>query len=561
LADSSPATNRSLRAHGEARLAVLKSVRQDYEAEAGQIARFAQPARSRFLAQSRDRSGARRRQWNRTLFDPHGIEAFRTLTNGMTSGLSSASRPWFALKTADDGLMEADGVRAWLSAVERRMYAFLASTNFYGAAKSGYGEMGLFGTEACVMVEHPLAGAVCHALTFGEYWIALSDALVPDTLYRTCPMSVKQAVETFGQAVSPTVRNLYDRSQYEVLVEIYHAIEPDPDHDPNRFGSKAWRSFYWEAGARRQRAQGGRLQRAAVLGPALGRGGRGYLWPQPRHGGAARAARASDAGQAPQRGHRHDGQAREDRAARYQADRRTGPHRHRLGPRPRGRADPLSDALSGRRRDRRGNGQVPPPDRRALVRRPVQRDHQHGGHPAAQCRGNRQPQRGKADPAWPGDRARGGRETASGHRPHVRDPEPGRDAAPAPPALAGHAVRVEFVSILQQMQRMVGIGQIERVVGFVGNLAGAHPEVLDRIDFDEALDEYAWRAGAPARILRPAGQVAALRQARAQAAQEAQQAAQIGQMVPAMKDAAAAAELLSRADVGGESLLKRLIQP
>ena len=50
-------------------------------------------------------------------------------------------------------------------------------------------------------------------------------------------------------------------------------------------------------------------------------------------------------------------------------------------------------------------------------------------------------------------------------------------------------------------------------------------------------------------------------QARAQAAQEAQQAAQIGQMVPAMKDAAAAAELLSRADVGGESLLKRLIQP
>jgi hypothetical protein len=38
-------------------------------------------------------------------------------------------------------------------------------------------------------------------------------------------------------------------------------------------------------------------------------------------------------------------------------------------------------------------------------------------------------------------------------------------------------------------------------------------------------------------------------------------AAQISQMVPAMKDAAAAAELLSRADVGGESLLKRLIQP
>jgi hypothetical protein len=113
--------------------------------------------------------------------------------------------------------------------------------------------MGLFGTEACVMVEHPHAGAVCHALTFGEYWIALSDALVPDTLYRTCPMSVKQAVETFGEAVSPAVRALYDRSQYEAVVEVMHAIEPDPDHDPHRFGSKAWRSVYWEAGARGDR--------------------------------------------------------------------------------------------------------------------------------------------------------------------------------------------------------------------------------------------------------------------------------------------------------------------
>jgi len=65
----------------------------------------------------------------------------------------------------------------------------------------------------------------------------------------------------------------------------------------------------------------------------------------------------------------------------------------------------------------------------------------------------------------------------------------------------------------------------------------------------------------PARIMRPASEVMALRAQRGQAAHAAQAAAQISQMVPAMKDAAAAAELLSRADVGGENLLKRLIQP
>ena len=142
--------NDAIRQACEERLALMKGIRTDYEAEAEQIARFAQPARSRFGRGARDQNGGRRRMWNRTLFDPHGIEAFRTLTNGMTSGLSSASRPWFALKLADDALMEANGVRAWLSEVERRLYAFFAATNFYAAAKSGYGEMGLFGTEACV---------------------------------------------------------------------------------------------------------------------------------------------------------------------------------------------------------------------------------------------------------------------------------------------------------------------------------------------------------------------------------------------------------------------------
>ena len=85
--------NADIRSHCEQRLALMKSIRTDYEAETEQIARFAQPARSRFLRNSKDQNGGRRRMWNKTLFDPHGIEAFRTLTNGMTSGLSSASRP------------------------------------------------------------------------------------------------------------------------------------------------------------------------------------------------------------------------------------------------------------------------------------------------------------------------------------------------------------------------------------------------------------------------------------------------------------------------------------
>ncbi|MCW1985080.1 UNVERIFIED_ORG: hypothetical protein M2348_000791 [Sphingomonas sp. R1F5B] len=553
---------KSIRAHCEARLAGMKSVRQDYEAEAEQIARFAQPARSRFLAGGKDRSGARRRQWNRTLFDPHGIEAFRTLTNGMTSGLSSASRPWFTLKTADDDLMEADGVRAWLSAVERRIYAFLASTNFYGAAKAGYGEMGLFGTEACVMVEHPHAGAVCHALTFGEYWIALSDALVPDTLYRTCPMSVRQAVESFGAAVSPAVRALYDRSQYETVVEVFHAIEPDPDHDPHRFGSKAWRSVYWEAGAR-----GDSLLKVS-----------GYneqpFWA-PRW----------DVVGGDTYGHSPGMEALPAlRELQMQAKRRNEAIDQMVKPE---KIVPPGVRLTGEP----GRSVTASGLDRESVLIPYQMPYQAVaaiGEEMDKCRrqidGLSFADLFNAITNMRGVQPRNVEEIASRNEEKLTQLGPviervaneklqvaidrtfaimsrGKMLPPPPPALHGRGVRVEFVSILQQMQRMVGIGQIERVVGFVGNLAAAHPEVLDKIDFDEALDEYAWRAGTPARIMRPAAHVTQLRAQRGEAAHAAQAAAQISQMAPAMKDAAAAAELLSRADVGGENLLKRLIQP
>jgi hypothetical protein len=46
------------------------------------------------------------------------------------------------------------------------------------------------------------------------------------------------------------------------------------------------------------------------------------------------------------------------------------------------------------------------------------------------------------------------------------------------------------------------LGQIERAVGFVGNLAGLFPEVRHKVDAMEIVDEYWDRAGAPSKTIR-----------------------------------------------------------
>jgi hypothetical protein len=556
--DRSP--DADIRKHCEMRLGMLKSVRVDYEAEAEQIARFAQPARSRFLHNSKDKNGPRRRRWNSTLFDPHGIEAFRTLTNGMTSGLSSASRPWFSLNMANEDLMEAPGVRPWLSEVERRMYIFFATTNFYSAVKSGYGEMGLFGTEGCVMVEHAVVGAVCHALTFGEYWIGLSDTLAPDTLYRICPMSVKQAVETFGDRVSRTARGLYDRSNYDAGIEIYQAIEPDPDYDPAKFASKPWRSVYWETMGDKSDSllKFSGYNEQPFWAPRWDVIGGDVYGTSP--GMEALPALRELQMQAKRRNEAIDQMVKPERIA---------PPGVTLTGQP-------GNIVSASGVDA-GNFVVPYP----MPYQVVAAIGEERDKCKQQIDGLSFADLFNAITNMAGIQPRTVEEIAARNEEKLTQLGPviervaneklqvaidrafailnrGQLLPPLPPALqqnGGAHISVEFVSILQQMQRMVGLGQIERVTGFVGNLAAVHPEVLDLVDFDQTIDEYGYRAGSPARMLRDADAVAQIRQQRAAAQQQQQSLAALAPV----KDGAQAAQLLSQADMGGGTNLLQKI--
>ena len=100
---------------------------------------------------------------------------------------------------------------------------------------------------------------------------------------------------------------------------------------------------------------------------------------------------------------------------------------------------------------------------------------------------------------------------------------------PAPPAIEGSELRVEFVSSLAMAQRAVATSSIDRITAYVGGLVGAGFEgVIQKFDADQAVDEYAKAIGVPPRIIRPDEVVAAERQQQQQQAM-AQQSLQMGQ--------------------------------
>ena len=120
----------------------------------------------------------------------------------------------------------------------------------------------------------------------------------------------------------------------------------------------------------------------------------------------------------------------------------------------------------------------------------------------------------------------------------------------APDSVAGQPIKVEYISLLAQAQKAIGVGAIERTIGFAGTLAQIKPEVIDMLDEEQMMREFADQVGVtPGTLLSP-GELAKKRKA-------AQEAAAQAQMVAAAEPMAGAAKLLSEATVNGMDALQR----
>jgi beta-glucosidase/6-phospho-beta-glucosidase/beta-galactosidase len=110
------------------------------------------------------------------------------------------------------------------------------------------------------------------------------------------------------------------------------------------------------------------------------------------------------------------------------------------------------------------------------------------------------------------------------------------DLLPPPPKeLQGMDLSVEYISVMAQAMKLTGITGIERFVAFAGQVAQAKPDVLDKIDFDQTLDEYASMVGTPPSIVKDDDTVAKIRKQRADQEAAMQQAAMAQQSAQTAK--------------------------
>ena len=225
--------NAHIKKHYLEKLATLKSERQPYFKLWQELSEYIRPDRGRFLSQ--DKKGTD--LISRKIFDSTGTLSVRTLASGMMAGVTSPARPWFTLEPADKTYANDPEISKWIKDVQRAMFDIFARSNLYNALHTLYGELVVFGT-AAILIDADYEDVLkAYPLTAGEYFLSTNAKHEVDSMYREITMSAKQAAQKFGiEALSKETQDLITNNKAEQKVSFIHVIEPNGNGTPVKQG-------------------------------------------------------------------------------------------------------------------------------------------------------------------------------------------------------------------------------------------------------------------------------------------------------------------------------------
>ncbi len=528
--------------------AEFNHVRPIYE----EIRDIMQPTRGRFNVGERRRGSG----YNKRIIDSAAQKAHRTLISGLMAGVTSPSRPWFKLGVYDRGAQEDFEVKQWLHVVQLRMYDVIRASNTYRMFSQCYADLGLFGVFGGLMVGDFENVIHTHAFPVGLYRLGEDEKGNMNAIHYSCEKTVGQLASQFGlEKLSNSSYRAYKANNLYTKVQVCHAIEERRERDPMSALAKDMpiASFYWEKGETGKFLDEGGYGTNNILGPRWDQID-GEVWPTQWPALLA----LGDCVQL-QVQHRDKAQAIQ----------------YSYKP-------PMVVGAGYKKRFRNVPGGVTTLDTADL---------QRGGiRPAVEVRpdvgalmADINETRHRISSAFFEDlflmtsmsdrRQVTATEIAERHEEKLIVLGPvlesldyellskvieatfhymmEADIIPdAPEALVGTPIKVEYVSLLAQAQKAVGVAAIERTLGFAGSLAQLKPEVIDNLDGDSMLREFVDQVGPPPNTLTAPDEVEAARKVRAQQQQQKE-------MVEAAEPMANAAKLISEANARGAEALQR----
>lgn len=495
-------------------------------------------------------------QINQNIVDETGVLAARTLAAGLVTGLTSPTRPWFKLGIHGmDDLSEDSEARVWLDEVEKRLLRIFAGSNFYQSIGTLYHDNVIFGSANMIIYEDAEQVIRCFNPCLGEFFFGSNAKLQVDKNYREFTYTVAQTVDQFGlENCSDSVQQSWKNGGASRVQEVVicHAIEPNTqlyiDGAPQRYAVPlkfSWRECYWE--------QGGNADRLLEVKGYVEKPFIGLRWDVVSNDSYGRSP-GMDALPAVRQ------MQIEQRRKAEAIDKLVRPPMVGSVSMKNEPASILPGAITYVA-DVAGSGFKPAYQVDPRLAEMMEDIKEVGARVNSIFYVDLFMMISQLDTVRTATEIDARREEKLVLLGPVieRTENEGLDVIitrafsialrrgllpPPPESVAGQEISIQYISMLAEAQRVASTAAIERLFNMVGYAAGVQPAVLDTINFDEAIDQYADALGTSPKIMNSPKAIAMLRQQRAQQQQQAQ-AAQMGLA------ATEAAKNLSATDVGG----------
>jgi len=230
-----------------------KEMDQDFEGfrtKGREIQQYLCPWRGRFLGGESEQEARGELYNDESIHNTMIFEAVDVAAAGIKSGISPSSRPWFRIGAEDSRMAELGAPARWLEQVQRILYSVFARSNFYNSMHEFYTELLVFATGATVALPDYQTVMRCKTQTFGEYHLGHDYRDEVNTFSRKFYKRVGALVEQFGlENVSPETKQKYEDGHLGQLILCHHLIEPNDDRITIKEAlGREFRSIYWESG-------------------------------------------------------------------------------------------------------------------------------------------------------------------------------------------------------------------------------------------------------------------------------------------------------------------------
>lgn len=169
----------------------------------------------------------------RKILNSSATQSLKRSAGGLTAAMTPDSMPWFNLGPSNKQMSEVTGVRWWFDQVQDIIYKMLQTGKFYQTIHTGNQEYIGFDN----MLLYSESGGYDRLIRFecvtaGSYAVSMDDAGDLDTVVRRIRYTLKQIVKKYGEeSLCNASKEKYKKNPYE-FVQVIQIVRPNEGKKP-----------------------------------------------------------------------------------------------------------------------------------------------------------------------------------------------------------------------------------------------------------------------------------------------------------------------------------------